>query len=47
MRLFINLLNANLTKWSNALKQFIDKLPNRLNVFDHFMGLELKELTAG
>ena len=41
----INPLNAKLTKWSNILKQFVDKLPtNCLSVFDHFVGLALKGL---
>ena len=41
----INRLNANITKWSNTLEQFIGKLPtNCLNAFDHFVGLALKEL---
>ena len=40
----INPLRANLTKWPNTLKQFVDKLPtNCLSVFDHFVGLALKE----
>ena len=39
----INPLSANLTKWPNTLKQFVDKLPtNCLSVFDHFVGLALK-----
>ena len=38
-------LNANPTKWSNTLKQFVGKLPtNFLSVFDHIMGLALKGL---
>ena len=38
-----NPLSANPTKWSNILKQFVDKLPmNCLGVFDHFVGLALK-----
>ena len=38
-------LSANITKWSNTLKQFVDKLPtNCLSVFDHFVGLTLKGL---
>ena len=45
-----NLFNpssANLTKWSNTLKQFVGKLPtNCLSVFDHFVGLALKGLIA-
>ena len=44
---FLNPLNTNLTKCSNALKQFVGKLPtNYLNVFDHFVGLALKKLIA-
>ena len=40
-----NPLSANFTKWSNTLKQFVDKLPtNCLSVFDHFVGLVLKGL---
>ena len=43
----INPLSANPTKWSNTLKQFIDKLPmNCLNVFDHFVKLVLKRLSV-
>ena len=39
------ILNANPTKWSNTLKQFVGKLPtNCLSVFDHFLGLVLKGL---
>ena len=38
-------LNANFTKWSNTVKQFVGKLPtNCLTVFDHFLGLALKRL---
>ena len=38
-------LRANLTKWSNTLKQFVGKLPtNCLSVFDHFVKLSLKGL---
>ena len=41
----VNLLSANATKWSNALKQFINNLPtNYLSVFDHFVRLMLKDL---
>ena len=41
----INHLNASFTKWSNTLKQFVGKLlTNCLNMFDHFVGLVLKEL---
>ena len=43
----LNPLSANLTKWSNTLKQFYGKLPkNCLSVFDHFLGLALKGLTT-
>ena len=43
---FFNTLIANPTKWSNTLKEFVAKLPtNCLSVFDHFVGLALKELT--
>ena len=39
-------LSANFTKWSNTLKQFVEKLPtNCLSVSDHFLGLALKEFT--
>ena len=41
----INPLSTNFPKWSNTLKQFIDKLcTNCLSVFDLFVGLALKEL---
>ena len=41
----LNPLSANITKWSNTLKQFIAKFPmNFLSVFDHFVGLALKGL---
>ena len=41
----INPLRANPAKWSETLKQFVDKLPtNCLSVFDHFVGLALKGL---
>ena len=41
----LNHLTANPTKWSNTLKQFIGKLQtNCLSVFDHFVGLSLKDL---
>ena len=41
----VNSLSADFTKWSNALKQFVGKLPtNCLSVFDYFVGLALKEL---
>ena len=42
-----NPLNANPTKWSNTLKQFVANLPtNCLSVFDHFAGLALKGLIS-
>ena len=42
----LNSLYANITKWSNTLKQFVGSLPtNCLSVFDHFMGLVLKGLS--
>ena len=38
-------LSANITKWSNTLKQFVGNLTtNCLSVFDHFVGLALKGL---
>ena len=38
-------LSANPIKWSNTLKQFVDKLPtNCLSVVDHFVKLVLKGL---
>ena len=41
----LNPLTANFTKWSITLKQFVGKLPtNCLSVFDHSVGLALKEL---
>ena len=41
----INPLSANITKWSNALKQFLGNLPMYcLSVFDHFVILVLKGL---
>ena len=43
--LIVNPLNANFTKWSNTLKQFVGNLPtNCLSVFDHIVGLVLKLL---
>ena len=40
-----NPLSANFTKWSNTLKLFVGKLAaNCLSVFDHFVGLALKQL---
>ena len=47
-RKIFNPLRANPTKWSNTLKQFVGKLPtNCLSVFDHCVGLVLKELKLG
>ena len=44
-KVFINPLSANLTKWPNAIKQFVGKFPtNCLSVFDHFVKLTLKGL---
>ena len=43
---WINPLSTNPTKWSNTLKQFVGKPPTNLSVFDHFVGLALKGLTA-
>ena len=41
----INPLIANITKWSNTLKQFVCTLTtNCLSVFDHFVGFVLKGL---
>ena len=40
-----NPLSANPTKWSNTLKQFVEPT-NRLSMFDHFVGLALKELKS-
>ena len=41
----VNPLSANLTKWSNTLKQFVGNLPtNCLSVFEHFVILALKGL---
>ena len=43
---FVNPLDANFTKWSNTLKQFVSNLvTNCLSVLDHFVGLVLKGLT--
>ena len=43
--LSINLLSANLTKWSITLKQFLCNFwTNCLSVFDHFVILSLKGL---
>ena len=44
---FLNPLSASPTKWSNTLKQFVRNFPtNCLSVFDHFVILVLKGLTA-
>ena len=44
---FFNSLNANYTKWSNTLKQFVGKVStNCLSVFDHFVKLALKGLNS-
>ena len=44
----VNPLSANITKWSNTLKQFVGKLPmNCLSVFNHFVGLAFKGLKHG
>ena len=41
----LNPLSANITKWSNTLKQFVGKLPtNCLSVLDHFLELAFKGL---
>ena len=41
-----NPLSANLTKWSNGLKQFVDKIPtNCLSVIGYFVKLSLKGLS--
>ena len=41
-----NPLSANPTKWSNALKQFVDKVPtNCLSVIGYFVKLGLKGLS--
>ena len=43
--IIIKPLSANPTKWSNTLKQFVDKLlTNCLSVFDHFVKLAFKGL---
>ena len=45
-KLMLNSVNANTTKWSNTLKQFVASLPtNCLSVFDHFVGSALKGLS--
>ena len=41
----LNALSANLTKWSNTIKQFVGNFQtNCLSVFGHFVGLALKGL---
>ena len=36
----VNSLSANLTKWSNTLKQIVGNIPtNCLRMFDHFRGV--------
>ena len=41
-----NPFSANITKWSDILKQFVDKLErNCFSVFNHFVGLVLKALS--
>ena len=45
LRLMLNPLSVNPTKWSNALKEFVGNFPtNCLSVFDHFVRLALKGL---
>ena len=45
--IILNSLSANITKWSNTIKQFVGKLPtNCLSVFDHFVGLTIKRLNS-
>ena len=41
----VNTLSANITKWSNTLKQFVGNLPTYcFSVFDHLVILALKGL---
>ena len=41
----LNPLSPNFPKWSKTLKQSVGNMPtNCLSVFDHFVGLALKEL---
>ena len=40
--MFFNRLSDNPTKWSNTRKQFV----GCLSVFNHFVGLAVKELRA-
>ena len=43
LRLMLNPLSVNPTKWSNALKEFVGNFPtNCLSVFDHFVRLALR-----
>ena len=43
----VNPLSTNPTKWSNTLKQFVDKLlTNCLSAFDHFVKFVFIGLTA-
>ena len=42
----VNSLSANVTKWSNTLKQFDDNNWWIIRVFDHFVGLALIEEKA-
>ena len=43
---YFNPLSANITKWSNTIKQFVSNLTsNCLSVFDQFVGLALKGLS--
>ena len=45
VKLKLNTLSANFTKWSNTLKQFFGKLPTIcVSVFEHFVRLALKWL---
>ena len=43
--IFLNPSNANPTKWSNTLKQFVKQPMNCLGVFVQFVGSPLKGLT--
>ena len=44
---WVSPLSTNFRKWSNALKQFVGKLPtNCLSVFGHFVNLALKGLRS-
>ena len=45
VKMFLNCLGVNPTKWSNTLKQVVGNLPtNCSNLFDHFVGLALEGL---